>query len=62
MQNDAIVRARIPAKLKADCDKVLTKEGVTHSDVIRLVYQEIARRKALPFKVETIMTVLDAAE
>lgn len=48
---DAVIRARIDARLKAEASRVLASCGLEPSDAIRLFLQQVVARRALPFKV-----------
>lgn len=47
---NAVVRARIDAKLKNDATAVLDAIGLTASDAFRLMMMRIATEKKLPFE------------
>jgi addiction module RelB/DinJ family antitoxin len=48
---DAVIRARIDARLKADASGVLASCGLEPSDAIRLFLQQVVARRALPFEI-----------
>lgn len=59
MTENAIVRARIDERIKAEASVVLRAMGLTVSDAFRLMMTRIAAEQALPFEplvpnVETI--------
>ena len=59
----AFVRARIDEILKEEAAIVLSKVGLTLSDVIRIVLTKVAKEKALPFEMRvpnklTVKTLL----
>ena len=47
----AMVHARIDSSLKTEAEKILADLGLNASDVIRMLYRQIALRKGLPFEV-----------
>lgn len=49
MTANAVVRARVDEKVKAEAAAVLAAVGLTTSDAVRLLLTRIAREKALPF-------------
>lgn len=49
MTANAVVRARVDEKVKAEAAAVLEAVGLTTSDAVRLLLTRIAREKALPF-------------
>lgn len=49
MTANAIVRARIDERVKAEASAVLATMGLTVSDAFRLMMMRIAAEKALPF-------------
>ena len=49
--NDAVIRARIDAKLKADAVAVLSACGLEVSDAIRLFLMQVVAQRGLPFAV-----------
>lgn len=50
MAANAVVRARVDAKVKEEAAAVLAATGLTTSDAVRLLLTRIAREKALPFE------------
>ncbi len=50
MTENAIVRARIDGRIKAEASIVLGAMGLTVSDAFRLMMTRIAAEKALPFE------------
>jgi DNA-damage-inducible protein J len=48
---DAVIRARIDAKLKADAVAVLAACGLEVSDAIRLFLMQVVAQRGLPFAV-----------
>ncbi|MFI4976631.1 MAG: type II toxin-antitoxin system RelB/DinJ family antitoxin [Caulobacterales bacterium] len=50
MTENAIVRARIDGRIKAEASIVLSAMGLTVSDAFRLMMTRIAAEKALPFE------------
>jgi len=50
MTENAIVRARIDGRIKAEASMVLGAMGLTVSDAFRLMMTRIAAEKALPFE------------
>lgn len=50
MATNAVVRARVDAKVKEEAAAVLAAAGLTTSDAVRLLLTRIAREKALPFE------------
>ena len=50
MSENAIVRARIDERIKAEAAAVLAAMGLTVSDAFRLMMVRIAADKALPFE------------
>jgi len=49
MAENAVVRARIDARIKNEASAVLGAMGLTVSDAFRLLMVRIAKDKALPF-------------
>ncbi len=47
---NAVVRARIDGRIKAEAEVVLASMGLTVSDAFRMMMVRIAREKALPFE------------
>ena len=54
---EAVVRARLDAKLKKDSEAILRRLGVSPTQAIRMFFTQITLRKGLPFAV-----TLDASE
>ena len=50
MPENAVVRARINARVKNEAAAVLAAMGLTLSDAFRLLLMKIAAEKALPFE------------
>jgi DNA-damage-inducible protein J len=50
MAENAVVRARIDERTKAEASAVLAAIGLTVSDAFRLLMVRVAREKALPFE------------
>jgi DNA-damage-inducible protein J len=50
MSENAVVRARIDERIKAEATAVLGAMGLTVSDAFRLMMTRIAVEKALPFE------------
>jgi len=50
MTENAIVRARIDERIKAEAADVLSAMGLTVSDAFRMMMIRIAAEKALPFE------------
>jgi len=50
MPANAVVRARIDARIKEEATVVLAAMGLTVSDAFRLLLTRVAREKALPFE------------
>jgi DNA-damage-inducible protein J len=50
MSANAVVRARIDARIKEEASAVLAAMGLTVSDAFRILLTRIAREKALPFE------------
>jgi DNA-damage-inducible protein J len=46
---NAVVRARIDAKTKAEASAILASIGLTVSDAVRLLLKKVAEEKQLPF-------------
>jgi DNA-damage-inducible protein J len=47
----AMVHARIDSSLKTEAEKILAELGLNASDVIRMLYCQVALHKGLPFEV-----------
>lgn len=50
MSANAVVRARIDARIKEEATAVLAAMGLTVSDAFRIMLTRVAREKALPFE------------
>lgn len=50
MAENAVVRARIDERTKAEAAAVLAAMGLTVSDAFRLLLVRVAKEKALPFE------------
>jgi DNA-damage-inducible protein J len=50
MPANAVVRARIDARIKEEATVVLAAMGLTVSDAFRILLTRVAREKALPFE------------
>ena len=50
MSGNAVVRARIDARIKEEASVVLAAMGLTVSDAFRILLTRVAREKALPFE------------
>ena len=50
MAENAVVRARIDARIKEEATVVLAAMGLTVSDAFRILLTRVAREKALPFE------------
>ena len=50
MVENAVVRARIDARIKSEAAAILGAMGLTVSDAFRLLMVRIAKEKALPFE------------
>ena len=50
MTENAVVRARISERVKAEASVVLSAMGLTVSDAFRMMMMRIASEKALPFE------------
>jgi DNA-damage-inducible protein J len=46
-----MIRARVDPELKARAEVIMERLGLSASDVIRLLYKQIALRQGLPFEV-----------
>ena len=65
MTANAVVRARVDARIKEEASAVLAAMGLTVSDAFRILLTRVAREKALPFEPlvpneETIAAMLAA--
>ena len=52
MAKEATVRARIEQDTKTQAEEIITKLGLTTSQVINILYQQIILNKGLPFEVK----------
>jgi len=64
---DSVVRARVNGKLKHDVENVLSRLGLSMSDVINVLFSQIKLTKGLPFDVKipnklTQKTLKESAE
>jgi DNA-damage-inducible protein J len=50
MAANAVVRARVDARIKKEAEAVLATIGLTASDAFRLLMVRVAAEKALPFE------------
>lgn len=50
MTENAVVRARISERIKAEASAVLAAMGLTASDAFRMMMTKIAAERALPFE------------
>ncbi len=48
---EAVVRARVDAKLKRDSEDILRQLGLSQTEAIRMFFTQIVRRRGLPFAV-----------
>ena len=48
----ATIRARVEPELKAEAEGILAELGLSASEAVRLLYQQVVSRKGLPFAVE----------
>lgn len=48
---EAVVRARVDAKLKRDSENILRQLGLSQTEAIRMFFTQIVRRRGLPFAV-----------
>lgn len=67
MTENAVVRARISERVKAEASIVLNAMGLTASDAFRMMMTRIAAEKALPFEplipnTETIEAMREARQ
>jgi DNA-damage-inducible protein J len=65
MKSNALVQARIDAKIKDEAATVLAAMGLTVSDAVRLMLTRVAHDKVLPFEplipnAETIAAMREA--
>lgn len=59
---DAIVRARIDGRLKADAAQVLAACGLELSDAIRLYLQQVVAHQGIPFEIRSAAAEPSMAE
>ena len=64
---NTVVRARVDAHLKADAEHILHALGLTVSDAINLMLNQVKLRNGLPFEVKipnelTQMTIASSAK
>lgn len=52
MAKETTVTARINPALKKNAEEILSKLGISHSEVINILYSLISLRKGLPFDVK----------
>ena len=52
MAKTATIRARIEPELKAKAEKILTKLGLTQTELITLLYEQVVMQRGLPFAVK----------
>ena len=52
MNKTAVVSARITPEAKTNAEKVLEKLGLTTTDAITMLFQQINLRQGIPFPVE----------
>ncbi|MBT3785911.1 type II toxin-antitoxin system RelB/DinJ family antitoxin [bacterium] len=52
MAKEATVRARVEEDTKTKAEEIITKLGMTTSQVINMLYQQIILNKGLPFEVK----------
>ena len=52
MARDTTVTARINPALKNNVEEILSKLGISHSEVINILYSLISLRRGLPFDVK----------
>ena len=52
MYKTSVIRARIEPGLKGEVERILSRLGLTVSEIIQLLYHQIKLRKGLPFAVE----------
>lgn len=67
MNKNAVVSARISPDSKKEAEKVLERLGLTTSDAITMLFQQINLRQGIPFPVEipnpeTIKAITEADE
>ena len=48
---EAVVRARVDARLKRDSEDILRQLGLSQTEAIRMFFTQIVRRRGLPFQV-----------
>lgn len=52
MSNEATVRARIGPEIKAEAERILSKLGISATQAINMLYQQIILNKGIPFEVK----------
>ncbi len=52
MATTAVVKVQIDEAIKSKAEKVLSNEGITFSDFVRIVLSKVAKEKKLPFEAE----------
>jgi len=52
MATTAVVEVQIDEAIKSEAEKVLSNEGLTISDFVRIVLSKVAKEKKLPFGAE----------
>ena len=62
MNDDAILRTKVPARRLQRVQKILRKLGLTPADAVNMLLAQIEIRQALPFAVSTQATPLLSAE
>jgi addiction module RelB/DinJ family antitoxin len=62
MNDDAILRTKVPARRLQRAQKILRKLGLTPADAVNMLLAQIEIRQALPFAVSTQATPLLSAE
>jgi DNA-damage-inducible protein J len=59
---NAVIRARIDARLKANAVRVLAACGLAPSDAIRLFLQQVVAHQGIPFDIRSAERALSMAE
>ena len=52
MSKDATVRARMEPEIKAEAERILSKLGISATQAINMLYQQIILKKGIPFEVK----------
>ncbi len=52
VSHSSIVRARIDSNLKENAKKMLSEQGLSLSDAIRLMLKQVVIQKTLPFEIK----------